>query len=215
MDAEGWVLAGGRSLRMGRDKASLAIGGRPLLEHMLDKMRGLGLRARVAGLRTPVASVFAEVLSDAHPDCGPLSGIETALAKSEATLVLVVGVDLPLLETEFLAWMLTRATITGALATIPRIGGQTQPLCAVYRREMLGGVTEALNACDYKVMRAVERAAADQRLDRIGVDFFDAETVAATDAWRSTWATHLQFMNCNTPEELAFAGALLAGPPML
>ncbi|HZB87802.1 MAG TPA: NTP transferase domain-containing protein, partial [Terracidiphilus sp.] len=83
---------------MGRDKAGVALAGRPLLEHMLDKLRMLGLRARVAGLRAPVANVAAEVVaaeiwSDAHPDCGPLSGMETALQKSEAALVLMVGVD--------------------------------------------------------------------------------------------------------------------------
>ena len=119
---------------MGQDKAAVALAGRPMLEHMLDKLCALGLRARVAGLRTQVAGLMPEVLRDAHPDCGPLSGMETALAKSEATLVLVLGVDLPLLEAEFLTWMLERAAVTGAMATIPRAGGEPQPLCAVYRR---------------------------------------------------------------------------------
>lgn len=217
-DAEGWVLAGGRSLRMGRDKAAVALAGRPLLEHMQDKLRALGLRARVAGLHTPIqfsaehsaADVAGAGQSDAYPDmhpgCGPLSGMETALSMSEAPLVLIVGVDLPLLETEFLAWMLRRASITGAMATVPRAGGKAQPLCAVYRRELLDCVTEALDTGDYKVMMAVERATAGGRLD-----CFDVERLAATDAWRSTRATHWQFMNCNTPEDLALAAALLAG----
>ncbi|HZD76307.1 MAG TPA: molybdenum cofactor guanylyltransferase [Acidobacteriaceae bacterium] len=214
MDAEGWVLAGGRSLRMGRDKAEVALAGRPLLEHMLDKLRMLGLRARVAGLRAPVANVAAEVWSDAHPDCGPLSGMETALQKSEAALALMVGVDLPLLEREFLFWMLQRAATTEAMATIPRLAGEPQPLCAVYRRELLGGVTEALNSGDYKVMIAVERASGG-RIDGGGVDCFDVERVWAADAWRSTRPAHWQFMNCNTPEDLTLAAASLAGAPML
>lgn len=205
MDAEGWVLAGGRSVRMGRDKAGVALAGRPLLEHMLEKLRMLGLPARVAGLRAPVANADAEVVRDAHPDCGPLSGMETALAKSEAALVLMLGVDLPLLETEFLCWMLERAATTGAIATIPRLGSEPQPLCAVYRRELLAGVTEALSSGDYKVMVAVERAAAGR------IDCFDAERVAATGAWRSTRPAHWQFMNCNTPQDLVLAAALLAG----
>jgi molybdenum cofactor guanylyltransferase len=213
-DAEGWVLAGGRSLRMGRDKAAVALAGRPLLQHMLDKLRAVGLRARVAGLRAPVPGIAADVLNDAHPDvhpdCGPLSGMETALKKSEAPLVLIVGVDLPLLEAEFLAWMLRRASATGAMATVPRAGDKPQPLCAVYRRELLDGVTGALETGDYKMMVAVERAAAGGRLD-----FFDVERVAATGAWRSTRATHWQFMNCNTPEELALAAILLAGTHFL
>jgi molybdopterin-guanine dinucleotide biosynthesis protein A len=215
-DAEGWVLAGGRSRRMGRDKAGVELAERPLLELMLGKLRTLGLRARVAGLREAVrhhdrrAGVDAEVLTDAHPDCGPLSGMETALSQSEAALVLVVAVDLPLLETEFLAWMLRRAEATEAMATIPRLLGEPQPLCAVYRRGLLPGVMEALETGDYKVMVAVERAAAGGRMD-----CFDAERVAATGAWSSAWATHSQFMNCNTPEDLTMAERLLASPPML
>jgi molybdopterin-guanine dinucleotide biosynthesis protein A len=206
MDAEGWVLAGGRSLRMGQDKAAVVLAGRPLLQRMLDKLESLHMRARVAGLRAPVPGVTAEVLSDAHPDCGPLSGMETALTKSEAPLVLIVGVDLPLLETDFLAWMLRRASTTGAMATVPRAGGKPQPLCAVYRRELLDGVTDALEKGDYKIMAAVEWAIRGDRLD-----CFDVERVAATGAWRSSRATHWQFMNCNTPEELALAAGLLAG----
>jgi molybdopterin-guanine dinucleotide biosynthesis protein A len=215
LNVDGWVLAGGRSRRMGRDKAGVELAGRPLLDHMLGKLRTLGLRARVAGLREEVrhhdpltgttAEVLTEVVGDAHPDCGPLSGMEMALSRSEAALVLVVGVDLPLLEAEFLAWMLRRAETTEAVATIPRLLGEPQPLCAVYRRELLPGVTEALEAGDYKVMVAVARAAAGGR-----IDCFDAERVATTGAWSSAWATHSQFMNCNTPEELAVAEALLA-----
>ncbi|MFL6428895.1 MAG: molybdenum cofactor guanylyltransferase, partial [Acidobacteriaceae bacterium] len=189
----------------------VALAGRPLLEHMLSKLRALGLRARVAGLRAPVANVAAEVMRDAHPECGPLSGMETALATSEAALVLMLGVDLPLAETEFLEWMLRRASTTDAAATIPRVLGEPQPLCAVYRRELLADVRESLTTGDYKVMHAMERAAAGGLVE----DHFDAERAAATGAWRSTIATHWQFMNCNTPEDLTIAERLLASRPIL
>jgi molybdopterin-guanine dinucleotide biosynthesis protein A len=210
MNAEGWVLAGGRSLRMGEDKAGVVLAGRRLLDHMLGKLRALGLRARVAGLREPFVENAAEVFTDAHPDCGPLSGVETALARSEAALVMVLGVDLPLLPTEFLAWMLERALTTGAVVTIPRLLGKPQPLCAVYRRELVPGITAALVAGEYRVMDMVERATAPGRLD-----CFDAERVAATGAWRSAVPTHQQFMNCNTPAELKVAQRLLASTSML
>ena len=49
----------------------------------------------------------------------------------------MVGVDLPLLETEFLDWMVRHIETTGAMATIPALLGEPQPLCAVYRRELL------------------------------------------------------------------------------
>jgi molybdenum cofactor guanylyltransferase len=210
MDAEGWVLAGGRSLRMGRDKARIELAGRSLLGRMLEKLEALGLRARVAGLREPVDDVTAEVIPDEHPDCGPLSGMETALGRSEAELVLVLGVDLPLLETEFLAWMLRRAETTSAMATIPQLLGEPQPLCAVYRRELIHGITAALEAGDYKMTAAVERESPNG-----GIDRFAVERVAATGAWRSRRPLHWQFMNCNTPKELAVAEAMAPQAPIL
>lgn len=210
MEAEGWVLAGGRSLRMGRDKAAVLLGGRPLLRHMLEKIHSLGLRARVAGLRQTVPNVAAEVMRDAHPDCGPLSGIETALAESDADRVLVLGVDLPLLEPEFLARMLARAWSTCAIATVPCVGGEPQPLCGVYRREMLPAVKMALAEGKYKAMHAVERSAS-----RGAMDLFNTETLLATGAWNSALPAYLQFMNCNAPEDVAFAEAIFSAGPML
>jgi len=203
-------MAGGQSLRMGREKARVELGGRPLLEHMLKKLQALGLRASVAGLREPVEGVAAQVFPDSRPGCGPLSGMETVFSNSGSGAVLMVGVDLPLLETEFLGWMVRRAETTGAMATIPRLLGEPQPLCAVYRRELLGGLTEALDDGDYKVMVAVERALCGGR-----IDLFDTERVAAAGAWQSRLPTHCQFMNCNTPEDLALAEAMAAQAPIL
>jgi molybdopterin-guanine dinucleotide biosynthesis protein A len=210
IDAEGWVLAGGRSQRMGRDKAGAELAGVPLLERMLGKLQQLGLKARVAGMREPVEGVAAEVVADLHPDCGPLSGMESALSRSERQLVMMLGVDLPLVEIGFLQWMLERARISGAVATIPRVLGQPQPLCAVYRPELLAGIARALDSGDYKTMTAVESATAGARLD-----LFDVERVAAAGAWDSALPPHCQFMNCNTHEELAAAATLLARTPML
>jgi molybdopterin-guanine dinucleotide biosynthesis protein A len=214
MDAEGWVLAGGRSSRMGRDKAAVPLAGRPLLDHMLGKLEALGLKARVAGLRETAGS-RAEVMADAYPGCGPLSGMETALRHSRSELVLVLGVDLPLLEIEFLAWLLERAASTGAVATIPKLLGEPQPLCGVYRRELLPWVTDALQAGDYKVMRMIERTAATAKDQGGAVDVFDSERLAATGAWSGARPCHLQWMNCNTPGELGQAESLLARAPML
>jgi molybdopterin-guanine dinucleotide biosynthesis protein A len=209
------VVAGGRSRRMGQDKAARMLAARPLLAHMLDKLRALRLRVRVAGLRAPVNGVSVEVIQDAHPDCGPLSGIETALHKSDADAVLLVGVDLPLVSAAFLEILLDRAERTGAAATIPRVTGAPQPLCAIYRRVLLEPISEFLNAGDYKVMRVVMNSAATVRAT---VDVFDLESVGAArgPGEGKDWPPpHLQMMNCNTPADLAFVASLLGSAPML
>lgn len=195
---------------MGRDKANVTIAGVPLLELMLRKLRRLALRTCVAGMRKPVDGIDAELWSDLHPDCGPLSGMETALSRSEAPLLLVLGVDLPLIDIGFLEWMSQRAQTTGAMATIPQVAGEPQPLCAVYRTELLVSVVHALKIGDYKVMTAVNKAAIENTLDLFGV-----EQVAATGAWDSSLPVHCQFMNCNTREDVAAAEAHLERAPLL
>ena len=160
---EGFVLAGGRSSRMGQDKALLQVGGRSLVDLALDKLRSIGVAApRIAGARTDLSS-HAAVVPDLHPGCGPLSGIEAALAASNQPLNLFLPVDMPLLPARFLHWMLLRAEITGALVTVPRFNGRPQPLCAVYHRDLLRPITASLLAGNYKVMPVVSAAAANPR----------------------------------------------------
>ncbi len=217
VEAEAFVLAGGRSTRMGRDKAQLCWAGRTLLQIALDKLRTLPLVAepRIAGARAELSS-HAAVLLDIHPDCGPLSGIESALAASSHPLNLFLPVDLPLIPAAFLRWMLLRAQITGALVTIPRLNGQPQPLCAVYHRDLLPAVTASLDNHQYKVMRAVmpSAAAVDAapnfargpalRTDMLE-DLFDVESIASVNQNPGSFSSlppYRWFHNCNTPEDM-------------
>ena len=201
--AEAFVLAGGRSTRMGQDKALLQVAGRSLLELALDKLRALDASAtpRIAGSR-PDLSSYAPVVPDLHPGCGPLSGIEAALAATAQPLNLFLPVDLPLLPARFLGWMLGRAETTGALVTVPRINGRPQPLCAVYHRDLLAGLTALLAAGNYKVMQVIT-AAAQSRAQAI--DVFDVELLASTcpELHRfSSLPLYRWFHNCNTPEDI-------------
>ena len=171
-----FVLAGGQSTRMGRDKALLVVHGRTLVEHMVEKLHGLGLTARICGSRPDLAQ-FAEVVADNFAQCGPLAGIEAALAVSDSEMNLFVPVDLPGLPAEFLHWLMARAETSQAVATIPRFGDRLQPLCAVYSRRLLGGIRDALSAGRRKVMDAVGGSAS-----ALGepLDGFDVESVAAS-----------------------------------
>lgn len=190
-----FVLAGGQSTRMGRDKALLELGGSPLIEHALEKLRALGFSPRVAGSR-PDLAWFAPVVADNYFQQGPLSGIEAALVASDAEQNLFLPVDLPRLPVEFLRWMMDRAGQTCALATVPRLQGLPQPLCAVYSRAMLPHIRAALAEEDTKVTRAVERASVATGLR---VDGFDVESVAAAQGWPQP--LYLWFHNLNTPAD--------------
>jgi molybdenum cofactor guanylyltransferase len=198
-EAEGFVLAGGRSSRMGQDKALLRLGGRSMLEIALDKLLAVPLASppRLAGTRMDAAAI-----ADLHPGCGPLGGIEAALTASNHPLNVFLPVDMPLLPAKFLVWMLYRAQVTGAAVTLPRINGCPQPLCAVYHRELLEPITGSLQAGDYKVMHVVGAAAS--RTDV--VDIFDVELVSSANPDMLAFSplpAYRWFQNCNTPEDMA------------
>lgn len=184
-----FVLAGGLSTRMGRDKALLEWAGKPLIAHALDKLRALGHAPQIAGTR-PDLEVFAPVVPDQYPRAGPLGGIASALAVTGSEQNIFLPVDLPGLPLSFLLWLVRRAEVTGATATVPRLRGLPQPLCAIYSRALLPHLHAALAEGDAKVMRAVERAGI--------IDAFDVESVASAESWDSP---HRWFDNLNTPND--------------
>src|ERR1700744_1188488 len=118
-----FVLAGGKSTRMGRDKALLDSDGRPLLVHALDLLRSLGLEPRICASRSDLSG-FAPVVADIFPDAGPLGGIEAALSVPDTHLNFFLPVDMPGMPREFLRGMTAGAEGTRAAATVPRFGGQ-------------------------------------------------------------------------------------------
>ncbi|HEY6446622.1 MAG TPA: molybdenum cofactor guanylyltransferase [Acidobacteriaceae bacterium] len=200
-----FVLAGGESSRMGRDKALLDLAGRPLIAHALDKLRALGCTPRICASRPDLAG-FAPVIHDTSPRCGPLGGLEAALSISGTDLNLFLPVDLPLLPLEFLRWLQTRAESTGAAATIPRYAGRPQPLCAIYSRRLLPGIRAALAAGHYKFMTAISAAAAalPARSPSSELDLFDTESIAAAlipHIWPADPPLHTWFRNINFPSD--------------
>jgi molybdenum cofactor guanylyltransferase len=201
-----FVLAGGQSARMGRDKALLELDGRPLIEIALEKLRALELSPRIVGSRSDLAA-FASVIPDIHPHSGPLGGIEAALAASDSEQNLFLPVDLPWLPVDFLRWMMNRVEKTNALATIPRLQGRPQPLCAIYSNALLPHAQAALAAGDAKVMRAVERAF---NATSLSFDCFDVESIAAAQSWEQMRPLHKWFENINTPAD--FERALEQSP---
>lgn len=208
----GFVLAGGLSTRMGRDKALLEFEGGPLIARMVEVLRSVGLTPRICGAKSGSGqdlSGFAEVVPDNFARCGPLGGIEAALAVSDSDQNLFVPVDLPRLPREFLGWMVERAGASHAVATIPHFADRPQPLCAVYSRRLLPGLRQALADGHCKVMTAIQQSAAALSEP---VDEFHVESVAAAGPadWPLRPPLRAWFSNVNTPADLE-ALAVAAG----
>ena len=132
-DVSAFIVAGGKSSRMGQDKALLKLKGQTLLERALELARGVSRDVRVVGTADKFAA-FAPVIEDVFRDQGPLSGIHAALKSSSTDLNLILAVDLPFLKSNCLHYLISQARVTTALVTVPRAGGAWQTLCAVYRR---------------------------------------------------------------------------------
>ena len=194
---DSFVLAGGRSSRMGSDKALLEIGGQPLIALALERLRASGTTPRICGSRSDLAR-FAPALPDRFPNAGPLAGLEAALAASVSELSLFLPVDLPALPAAFLRWLLARAQTSQALATVPYFAGRAQPLCAVYSRHLLPGIRQSLRAGQFKVLAAIQLAAASlgQRIDA-----FQVESVASAlppGVWPAFPPPYQWFRNVNS-----------------
>jgi molybdopterin-guanine dinucleotide biosynthesis protein A len=144
---------------MGTDKALLQFGGKPLVETALEILRGAGLEAQIAG-GTPALRQFAPVLEDATPGRGPLGGICTALASTTAPRAVFLPVDLPLLPSPLIRFLLFHASMTGCAVTLASCGGFVESFPVVLGREALPALTAALNSGERGCWRAFQVAAA-------------------------------------------------------
>ena len=131
-----FVLAGGKSTRMGADKAFLELAGRPLIAHAVALAAAVVPQVRIVGGPEKFAA-WGEVVPDVFADRGPLGGIHAGLQASQTDCNLILGVDLPFVETRLLEFLIEQANACDAMVTVPFAAGHFQTLCAVYRKTFL------------------------------------------------------------------------------
>jgi len=149
-DVTVFVLAGGKSTRMGTDKAFVELNGRTLLSRMLDLARSVAADVRIVGDPAKF-SQFAPVVEDIFPGCGPLGGIHAALRSSQTELNFIGAIDVPFLSAEFLEFVVAKSRASRATVTIARTSEGWQPLCAVYRKESADLAEQALHSGCYRI----------------------------------------------------------------
>jgi molybdenum cofactor guanylyltransferase len=211
-DVEGFVLAGGRSSRMGQDKALIQLGGRPLVQHALDILRGAGLDPRIGGARADL-SAFAHVVTDepGHAGLGPLAGIRAALAVCERRAAVFLPVDLPLIPAELIEYLIHHALITGAAVTVVSVGGFTQTFPAVIDRAAATHLRARLNSEDRNCLKAFRAAGAalPGGFTALQVELLvqPGQVRHPRGLYPAQW-----FLNVNSPEDLKVAESLATGP---
>lgn len=139
------ILAGGKSSRMGRDKAWLEVGRQSLLARQIQIVREVGAREVFVSGRTGVdySESGCRVLQDRLVDVGPLAGIERALTETTNSLLLVLAVDMPKMTADFLRQSLLNCEEN--FGVIPRVSGRIEPLAAFYPKISLSLISEMLS----------------------------------------------------------------------
>jgi molybdopterin-guanine dinucleotide biosynthesis protein A len=184
---EAFVLAGGRSTRMGREKALLELGGVPMALRLAMLVAPLTSNVTLLGSPSHFSDLPMRVIADDQPDLGPLGGIATALRLTQCDWNLILGCDLPFLTEEWLAWLIARATASSAQAVLPAgARGHVEPLCAMYHRSAHPAIAAALG-------RGV-RKVTDGLADVARVEIPPAD-------WKAFDSAGRLFKNMNTPAD--------------
>lgn len=181
------VLAGGKSTRMGQDKALLPLNGMTLLETVVVTLLLVTDNILVVADHADKYSLpCARVIGDTFPECGPVGGIITGLMAMGAGSHIVVACDMPALNTNVLQ-LLQKAATPEWDAVVPEINGRAEPLHAVYRHNSAPKLLRFLETGGFSVRDALET----MKVKRIGEG-----VLKRIDPYL------LSLTNVNTPEEV-------------
>jgi molybdopterin-guanine dinucleotide biosynthesis protein A len=192
LPVHGFVLAGGKSSRMGEDKALLRFCGRPMVEIAVEKLRGFCAEVTIAGNREDLGE-FAPVVREVRTGVGPAAGIEAGLGASRQPWAMFVPVDVPLVPGELLrGWAKAVLATEGMLVSSLRCG-RDQPAFCMLRADCKGKFSQAIEGGERRLGVLLDKAS-EGRLWGYDMD--------GEGEQRERW-----FTNVNTPGDLAEAEA--------
>ena len=191
------ILAGGKSSRLGRNKAVQVIEGKSLIQRVVDRLASLSTEIIIAtahGEAIPCSSaVRIKTVADIYPEKGPLGGIHSGLTASFSPRAIVVSCDTPFLSVDLLEYMTQICPVFDIV--VPRIKDKLEPLCAVYSRNCLAPIQELLEQ-DERQIRKLFSMVKVKYVEEDEINRFDPE--------------HLSFFNINSQDDLDRARKLAA-----
>jgi molybdopterin-guanine dinucleotide biosynthesis protein A len=193
------VLAGGKGLRLGRDKVQETVGNSNLLQRVLSQLATFNREVIIvtaSGKSLPQFTDYQSfrVVADTYPGKGALGGIYTGLAISNSWYNLIVACDMPFLNPALLRYMIQLSA--GFDLVVPRLGELVEPLHAVYAKSCLA-LVERLLSQDNLEVRAL--------FELVNVRYVEVEEIDRFDP------KHLSFFNINTEADLEKAQQLAKG----
>lgn len=182
-DMTGVLLAGGRSVRMGCDKARIELAGQTLVSRSLDLLRRYFSRVLIAGDRPDLAQPGIPAIPDIYPGSS-LGGLHTGLRAAETDWIFVVPCDMPYPDPRILELLASRRN--GFDAVVPRTPNGYEPVFALYRKRCLPIMEAMLQDGRYRIHDFYQE---------LNVHFLDWQQLP--DGWQRS------LLNINTPAELA------------
>lgn len=183
----GVILAGGTSRRMGRDKALLKLGDRPLIAVVAERLRAVASEVIVAADGGARYAQFADrCVPDVYPEVGTLGGIHAGLLAAAHELALVVGCDMPFLNPDVLAWLVDAADGVDLAVLRHELG--MEPLHAVYRKSCLPAIEATIHSgqrCAFAFYDQVRvRYVNPAEIPSLGLGLGSFYNVNTPDQWR-------------------------------
>jgi molybdopterin-guanine dinucleotide biosynthesis protein A len=158
-DITGIILAGGKSQRMGTDKGMLDLGGQPFIKHICDALESIvGSNILIVSANKDYDFLGFTRVEDRIENKGPVGGLYTALNESKTKINLVLSVDVPLVSTELLQWLIESHNETAMVTQVKR-GDKTNPLIGVYDRSMCAVFGKHLVGNQLKLQQVIENVA--------------------------------------------------------
>lgn len=206
----GFVLAGGQSSRMGKDKALLEFRGRPLIAHAAGILETAGLKVFIAGAHAEAGSrlnTYAPVIPDREPGLGPVGGICAALASTDAEFGVFLPVDIPLLPASLVLYLIRRARITDCAVTLASMSGHVQTFPAVISRRTLPALEKEVAQRRLGCLASFQTAAVE-----LGERIADVDAEVLVQSGQVSHPDALPvahwFLNLNTQQDLRRAVSL-------
>ncbi len=197
MDISCIVLAGGKGLRLGHDKALETVGNKSLLQQVVSQLCFFNsdiIIVTATKQSLPQLTGYSKTVIDTYPGKGPLGGIYTGLVASDSLYNLVVACDMLFLNQALLRYMIQLSANFDAV--VPRLGNMVEPLHAIYSKDCLASIESLLKQGNLSVTKLFAL---------VKVRYVEAEEMSRFDP------KHLSFFNINTQADLERARQMMSG----
>jgi molybdenum cofactor guanylyltransferase len=151
---EAFVLSGGKSSRMGQDKGMLLLAGKPMVSHVLDNIRQLGIPARIIANLGTYENLGLPVLKDVIAEKGPMGGLLTAMHFCKSSHFLLIGCDTPFIDSRAIKYLLSE--MKGHAVTVAYSQGIMHPLFAVYSTLLKEEVSRRISSGKLKMQDLIK-----------------------------------------------------------